>query len=691
MIRRLFGLELLLTLVLVACPVTTPDYHLTSVLPSPATPGDVVTVFGVLPATSSLSLSGRVVPAVSVPNGLSFTVPSDLTAGEFEVKVNGEGASLRGALTVNPRLDAVVLEPGGLRVSGLGWALEPAALANTKLNINGFDWDVTLEGHDLRTVLPTSSAYGGFVVTVKVGDRSSQPRTVQYEAGAVSGMVEFPVSASTAISNSTRAARAVVPTRGLIVFHKPGTLETLERSAHLTGILERDALPGLGATRLLFADVQSASVAFKSLTTLASSNLLNLEFDAAVQPSDAFQSVPAVAPRSTRAIVGQAGDGQWHLALEGIPQAWNRSKGEGVTVALIDTGVDLEHPDLKANLLPGYDFIDDDAIPQDLVGHGSHVAGLMAANGLALGVAPKAKILPIRVLRDLSESSSFPVAQGILWSVDRLEGHPNPNPAQVINLSLGSSNYSDLIAQAVNKALEAGAVVVAAAGNSGGSLAYPAALDGVIAVTALAGPSIAYQPWYANRGSGLWLTAYGGDTSQDQDKNGKPDGILSTDLNGGYTYRMGTSMASPQVAGLAALALSSGTPAKFVRQTLAGTATDLGVKGYDLQFGHGLISGRVATPSNPRAYVLAIDNAGKLLSWTLVQTDGSYLLGNLPPNKSLEFLVVTDADNDGLLGESSEMISNSSQLSINATETQALPKFLLNPSNGSRVLALNAR
>jgi serine protease len=326
---------------------------------------------------------------------------------------------------------------------------------------------------------------------------------------------------------------------------------------------------------------------------------------------------------------------------------------------------------LKANMLPGWDFIDDDNTAQDIAGHGTHVAGLVAANGLVKGVAPNAKLLPVRVLRDLSGGTAFPVAQGILWAAGLLETATvpkNPNPAQVINLSLGSDEYNDLIAGAVSSAIQAGVTVVAAAGNNGGSLAYPAALPGVVAVTALAGPKIAYQPFYASRGAGVWVTAYGGDSTQDQDGDRIMDGILSTDLaagKSGYGLRMGTSMASPQVAGLAALALSSGTPNFLVRDALSSNTSDIGPLGFDARFGFGLMAGRIATPSAPRAYVLAFASstagsgtpAAKLLSWSLVQADGSYRLNNLPTGSSVNLVAATDANGNGVLGEAGEFLS----------------------------------
>ena len=242
-------------------------------------------------------------------------------------------------------------------------------------------------------------------------------------------------------------------------------------------------------------------------------------------------------------------------------------------------------------------------------------------------------------------------------------------------------------------------IVVAAAGNSGGSLAYPAALPGVIAVTALAGPTIPYQPWYASRGAGLWVTAFGGDTGQDQDGDGAPDGILSTDLTRtGYGLRMGTSMASPQVAGLAALARSSGTPANLVRTALAATAGDLGPMGFDARYGYGLISGRLGMPSSPKAYALVLDSGApasspgssspsssspKVLAWTPVQADGTFTLTNLPAPSSVTVLVASDANGDGVLAQAGEFVSSPVAVSAVSGRTVSAPAFDLGISSGA--------
>src|SRR4051812_31285081 len=160
---------------------------------------------------------------------------------------------------------------------------------------------------------------------------------------------------------------------------------------------------------------------------------------------------------------------QWNLDLIESDAAHATSTGAGAVIAVVDTGVAAGHPDLAGQILPGHDFVQDDATPQDGNGHGSHVSGIaLAATGNGVGissVAPGAKLLPVRVLDDDGSGTSEDVAAGIDWA--RTHG------ADVINLSLGSeipivgASGGDEIDAAIRRALAAGLVVVAAAGNNG--------------------------------------------------------------------------------------------------------------------------------------------------------------------------------------------------------------------------------
>lgn len=279
-------------------------------------------------------------------------------------------------------------------------------------------------------------------------------------------------------------------------------------------------------------------------------------------------------------------DKQWHYfnATSGIrlPTAWDQSTGTGVVVAVVDSGI-LSHSDLNANILPGYDMISSagsgqgqsgdgngrDSNPTDSsnVQHGTHVAGTIAAvtnNGVGVaGVAYGAKVVPVRVLGNQGYGSTSDIADGIIWAAGgSVPGVPaNANPAEVINLSLGGqSSCSSTYQNAINSAVNRGATVVVAAGNSNMNVANftPANCNNVVAVasTDIHGD----RAWYSNYGAKIDLAATGGETCEPNATSTgcgpvshPKEGVLSTVGNNGYAYYQGTSMAAPHVAGVVAL------------------------------------------------------------------------------------------------------------------------------------------
>lgn len=256
----------------------------------------------------------------------------------------------------------------------------------------------------------------------------------------------------------------------------------------------------------------------------------------------------------------EGGEVQWGVQRVNAPAAWPTNKGEGVKVAVIDTGSDPEHPELKGRLAGGFNALEKDKPWADDHGHGTHVSGIIAAelNGQGVvGVAPKAVLYGVKVLTKEGSGSAWGIISGINWCAE--------NKMDVINMSLGSPRSSMFIANAVSKAIEAGVVVVAAAGNDSGSVNFPAAYDGVIAVSALDQDSTIAK--FSSRGPQVAFIAPGVKVPSTVPFFHNPDG---------YKAYSGTSMASPHVAGLAALAVSRGAHgAAAVRAALTSAAQKL--------------------------------------------------------------------------------------------------------------------
>ncbi|MFF3864269.1 type VII secretion-associated serine protease mycosin [Micromonospora sp. NPDC001898] len=286
-----------------------------------------------------------------------------------------------------------------------------------------------------------------------------------------------------------------------------------------------------------------------------------------------------VSPVDTPARVDQVRDEQWQLDELRASTAWRTSTGRGVTVAVIDSGVDGSHPDLAGQVLPGIDLVDDGDTDDgpDPVGHGTTVAGLIAGRDDdkrgAVGLAPDAKILPVRVLDEENRyDDAMIVAKGVRWAVD--------NGARVINLSLGGGGDSPALAAALDYAFARDVVVVACTGNLAASsdtkVWYPAREPGVIAVAGLERAS-----------DNLWS---GSITGHATILTAPATGLVGA-RPGGYWRVQGTSFATPLVAATAALVrarwpqMSAGE----VVNRLISTARDIGPAGRDDRFGYGMV------------------------------------------------------------------------------------------------------
>jgi thermitase len=233
---------------------------------------------------------------------------------------------------------------------------------------------------------------------------------------------------------------------------------------------------------------------------------------------------------------------QWGPYMVYADYAWDVTKGTTArTVAIVDTGVDLNHADLAGKIVAGWDYVNNDSVAMDDHGHGTHCAGIAAAIGNngrdVAGMDWNAKIMPVKVLNSAGSGSTSNIEAGVRWAAD--------HGANVISMSLGGGSFTQSFQDAINYAYSKGCIIVAAAGNSNTSaVSYPAAYSNVLSVASTAENDT--RSSFSNYGSWVDVAAPGSN-------------ILSLKLGGGTTTMSGTSMATPMVAGLASLAWSKNT------------------------------------------------------------------------------------------------------------------------------------
>lgn len=404
---------------------------------------------------------------------------------------------------------------------------------------------------------------------------------------------------------------AFVPGELLVQF-KPGTSrETALGVHHAVGAIPKDEVTGealwavsvpVGQERDFMRRYQNhAEVSYTEYDRLLETKMLG-----GFRPNEGRITLAAppidplyvAEPTNSYGVKREGLPGQWGMEVIGALDAWDTTQGEEVTVAVLDTGVDMDHPDLAANLDKGNarNCVDKDkeSNPDDDFGHGTHVSGIIAGianNGIGIaGVAPACKVMPVRVL-GVEGGTSTTLIAGIDWAI----GHG----AKVINISLGSSQYNRAEEDAIKRAISRNIVVVAAAGNEalvGNPVGYPAAIPGVVSVGALkkvtdtsAGIVSYVRADFSTFNPFVTVAAPGTDILSTVPRRFQSYG--STHADEPYAYASGTSMASPMVAGVVALIRSAHKDwsATQVISKLRSTCQRLGTTPLDTFYGSGLV------------------------------------------------------------------------------------------------------
>jgi thermitase len=393
--------------------------------------------------------------------------------------------------------------------------------------------------------------------------------------------------------------------------------------------------PNVGPSEMALVHRKSGGQVKKTIPSLGV-QIVNIPHGHVPDKVKAYSANPAISyaePNYQCQVVGSPDDNyinlQWSLSNIKAPQAWDVTRGNrNINIAILDSGVDLDHPDLADKIVANANF-SSSPTTDDLYGHGTHVAGIAAANtnngiGIA-GIGFDSTIMNVKVLGDNGSGFYTWVATGITWAAD--------NGAEIINLSLGSTSYSITLENAVRYAWSKGVVVVAAAGNSGSSIPfYPAYYTDCLAVAAT--DINDNLPYWSTTGDWVDIAAPG-------------VSILSTYKDKNYGYMSGTSMASPHAAGLAALLFSvvadsngNGLLNDEVRDRIETTSDNLGISG----IGSGRINAYRAVGGSPSprgniaGSVIDASNGSPIAGATLsdgmnsavTDMNGNYIIPDIP-------------------------------------------------------------
>jgi thermitase len=437
----------------------------------------------------------------------------------------------------------------------------------------------------VKTTDPTETAppYNTLVEVTYTGAATfSGVESVSFTAidatgGRVSATVQVTVAQPTLEPTLEPTPTSEPATEVLIINYNPTASEdSIKNVLAALGAVEVHRLPQIGAMKVLVPKALSKPA--DALAAVRAAPGVDADLVNSIEPNVIYQlDYTPNDPAFNSGLQGNLTGGSGNPAGIYVKAAWDYApaRGTGVKVAVLDTGVDKDHPEFVGRLIPGWDFVNDDSNTDDDVGHGTHVAGIIGARtnnavGIA-GIAFNAMIMPVKVCGP-SGCPTYEIAAGIIHAVD--------NGAKVINMSLSGPYPHTTVGGAVAYAISRNVTVVATSGNTGiTEYRYPSSFPGVISVA-----NVDHTTGSINPGS----------TQNDRVTIAAPGtSIYSTYPveNGSYAYLTGTSMSAPHVAGIAALLYGNNianTPAN-VREAMICSAVDGGAAGYDTAFGYGFV------------------------------------------------------------------------------------------------------
>ncbi|CAN5901693.1 S8 family peptidase [soil metagenome] len=569
-------------------------------------------VFGAPEGVSGMFVESN--PPSDTESTLVVSTQNSVAAGMYSLSVRGESGTLTATAKVNVNVVGTTTEPTfSLALSPASLSTQAGKTVTSSVTVNktdSFSSTVNLSAtgapNGVSVEFDPATTSGTSTVSVMVGSgvaAGNYSVTIKGSGGGKTGSTKLGLTVlaktsgtaritGTARTDNAKISLTPTPVNGTVL-NNLTEVAPAERPAYVPGqLLVKYRNAGLttaqtGSYEALAESVQEAyGLSIVRPGTPTSPSLLRVTPGADVEAlAQWLEQDPRVAyAEPNYYIYAQAvpNDPQvsklWNMPVSGLPVAWSfKNSASNVTVAVLDTGIQTNHTDLQGIFVGGYDFCaandcaQTDTNPQPDSAddrHGTHVTGTLAAvgnngRGVAGVLYGGARIVPVKVFYQASFTTADALARAIRWAAGipvTVEGNrtlTNPNPAKIINLSLGTEQQSDALRDAVVDAQAKGALLVAAAGNVGGnSLFYPARYSGVLAVGSV--DSDFRRSCFSNYGSGLDIMAAGGDGFlQNSACSGRNnEAILSTLPGNDYGYEAGTSMATPLVAGVAALVLS---------------------------------------------------------------------------------------------------------------------------------------